>query len=233
MACLNSLDSIIGRAAAAGRYGWDHGDVRTRWETRVSIQTLLTYPTHIYTYTHENRPEQQQQDDASNDDALVQELQRLKDDLVAYSSTAATAAAATAAGATALRAAAIASSGGNGNPLPVLPSSPPGSSSSEAPPSLATLALASAVGGGKTLMSLGGGGGSSGAEEDNNPLHSQIRDLRTRLEQKEVTEYLIHADRNFLQQLVMEREAMLAEITAVVEEVDERQRWVVDGYNAR
>ena len=31
---------------------------------------------------------------------------------------------------------------------------------------------------------------------------------------------------NFLQQLVMEREAMLAEITSVVEEVDERQRCV-------
>jgi hypothetical protein len=55
-------------------------------------------------------------------------------------------------------------------------------------------------------------------------LHTQITDLKTRLEQKEVTEYLIHADRNFLQQLVMEREAMLLELTAVVEEVDERQR---------
>lgn len=164
--------------------------------------------------TQKNRHEQQQDDGPGvgkgrNDDVLVRELQRLKDDLVVFSATAAT-------GAPALRTAASAS--GSGNPPPALPLSPPGPAS-DTPPSLAATAVA---GGGKTL-SLGGGGGGGG---EDNPLHSQIRDLRTRLEQKEVTEYLIHADRNFLQQLVMEREAMLAEITAVVEEVDERQRWV-------
>lgn len=176
---------------------------------------MLTHLTPFPTKNNNNNRPQQQQDDgpgvgnSRNDDVLVRELQRLKDDLVAFSSTAAT-------GVTALRTAAAS---GSGNPPPALPPSPPGPAS-DTPPSLAATA---AAGGGKTL-SLGGGGNG----EEDNPLHSQIRDLRTRLEQKEVTEYLIHADRNFLQQLVMEREAMLAEITAVVEEVDERQRWVVE-----
>ncbi len=177
MACLNSLDGIIRRAADEGEAG-------------------------------------------GSSKVLVQKLQLLKDDLVAYSSAAAAAPAASSVPSLALAARS-------------------GSLSLSLLSSTAAAAVAAAATEAPALQEQGAAGPQSLAPalaatgkalslalEEDSPLHLQIQDLRSRLEQKAVTEYLIHADRNFLQQLVMEREAMLAEITTVVEEVDERQRCV-------
>jgi hypothetical protein len=101
------------------------------------------------------RQEDGENEGEGSNEALVQELQRLKDNLVAYSSTAASAP----------TAALITRSGS-------LPLSPPLSGAEQA--------------GGPTQPPLLAATGKGLSLDEDNPLHSQIRDLRSRLEQKEV-----------------------------------------------
>jgi len=59
--------------------------------------------------------------------------------------------------------------------------------------------------------------------EDSKELETQISDLRTTLERKEVRTNLIVADRHFLQQLLTERDHMLLDWASVIEAVDQKQ----------